>query len=339
MDSVSRLLAAIHAQIDMTSRSGTGWLLRPLRVGVFKAIRPFIEHQQRVNVAVGEAVGDHDQIERKVASFLADTTTERADVLRELRNTQMAIRAVQERVADLETVRRATDMPPYASPGSFRTEAQPSAGTVLTLNSGMSVVEERSDYRVFEDVFRGPEALISKRQERYLEWVDRARPVVDAGCGRGEFLRLLAEQGITGRGVDLDAAMVSHALGLGLDVEEGDCVAFLEGLDPGIAGTVFASHLVEHLDPVQLQAFLRAAHRALGSAGTVLIETVNPHSQPALKSYWVDRTHKVPVFPEVLLVLCAQAGFTDGFAFCPYGTGDYEHDRLLFGEYAVVARR
>jgi ubiquinone/menaquinone biosynthesis C-methylase UbiE len=96
---------------------------------------------------------------------------------------------------------------------------------------------------------------------------------------------------------------------------------------------------VEHLSAQQLQELLVEAQRVLRVGGTIILETVNPHAPAALKAFWVDRTHEAPVFPEVLLVLTAQAGFHDSIAYCPFGTGDYEYDRLRSGEYAIVAHK
>jgi len=69
----------------------------------------------------------------------------------------------------------------------------------------------------------------------------------------------------------------------------------------------------------------------------LIAETVNPHSPAALKAFWVDLTHQLPIFPEVLLQLCRSSGFEQGYVFMPNGSGDYESDRRTAGEYAVVA--
>jgi hypothetical protein len=56
-----------------------------------------------------------------------------------------------------------------------------------------------------------------------------------------------------------------------------------------------------------------------------------------LKAFWVDLTHKQPIFPEVALALCKTAGFASAYVFHPNGTGDVDRDRFVQGEYAVVA--
>jgi SAM-dependent methyltransferase len=110
-------------------------------------------------------------------------------------------------------------------------------------------------------------------------------------------------------------------------------------LEPGSAGAICSMQVVEHMDADALERLLRAAHRALRPGGPLIVETVNPHSPWALKAFWVDLTHEQPVFPEVLLQLCRQAGFAEAFAFAPYGEGVWDRDRTSSGEYAVLARR
>src|ERR1019366_8135812 len=51
------------------------------------------------------------------------------------------------------------------------------------------------DYFAFEDRFRGNEALIQTRQAEYLKHFFGRENVIDVGCGRGEFLELLRDNG------------------------------------------------------------------------------------------------------------------------------------------------
>ena len=75
----------------------------------------------------------------------------------------------------------------------------------------------------------------------------------------------------------------------------------------------------------------------LTHGGLLIAETVNPHYPPALKTFWVDLTHRAPIFPEVALELCREAGFASAYFFHPNGTGDVGRDRFTQGEFAVVA--
>ena len=68
----------------------------------------------------------------------------------------------------------------------------------------------------------------------------------------------------------------------------------------------------------------------------LIAETVNPHCPSRLKTFWVDLTHQQPIFPEVALAMCRDAGFESAYVFAP-GFDSYEHARFESSAYAVVA--
>ena len=193
-------------------------------------------------------------------------------------------------------------------------------------------------YVGFEDWFRGSESAIADRQRAYLPLVRDQGPVVDVGCGRGEFLGLLREAGVPAVGVDIDPAMVHRARDHGFEVHEGDAAAYLEGRDGGSLGAVFAAQVIEHLPYEELVRFLRAARGALAPGGILIMETVNPHAPQALKHFWIDPTHQHPLFPEVVVGFCRLTGFAEAYFWYPHGTGDPDRDRVDQLDYAVVAR-
>jgi SAM-dependent methyltransferase len=165
------------------------------------------------------------------------------------------------------------------------------------------------DYFAFESRMRGSTESIRDRQRPYVDDFREAAPVLDVGCGRGEFLVLLREAGIEGRGVDLDADMVAYARGEGLDVEQADAVGHLQGLDDGSLGGIFAAQLVEHLPATTLVRLLELASVKLRPGGVLVAETINPLSPLALRNYYADLTHAQPLVPETLELLARQAGF------------------------------
>src|SRR5919201_48743 len=103
------------------------------------------------------------------------------------------------------------------------------------------------DYFAYESRMRGATELVREKQRVYVEDFRDAAPVVDLGCGRGEFLSLLREAGIESRGVDVDPDMVAYARGEGLEVEHVGAVEYLGSLPAGSLGGIFAAQLVEHL--------------------------------------------------------------------------------------------
>src|SRR5204863_9659923 len=99
------------------------------------------------------------------------------------------------------------------------------------------------DYFAFEARMRGTSAEIRERQRPYVEDFRAAAPVLDLGCGRGEFVGLLRDAGVEARGIDADADMVAFARGEELDVEQADAVAYLERLADGSLGGVFMAQV------------------------------------------------------------------------------------------------
>ncbi len=194
-------------------------------------------------------------------------------------------------------------------------------------------------YRGFEDTFRGGEDFIQERQRPYLDLIGEHSPVLDVGCGRGEFLELLSQAGIEARGIDLDSDMVARCREKGLVVEQADAVSYLEAQPDGSLGVVFSAQLIEHLPYEELIRYFQLAERKLAPGGLFIAETVNPHSIQAFKTFWVDLTHRAPIFPEVAVTLARLHGFESGYVFFPLGTGELEIDRSDQGEYAIVARR
>jgi SAM-dependent methyltransferase len=167
------------------------------------------------------------------------------------------------------------------------------------------------DYFAFEARMRGSTGEVRERQRVYVEVFREAAPVLDVGCGRGELLSLLREAGIEARGVDADADMVAYARGEGLDVEQADALGYLEGVEDGSLGGIFAGQVVEHLPPATLLALLGLAVRKLGAGGLLVAETINPLSPLALRNYFADLTHAQPLVPETLALLARQAGFRE----------------------------
>ena len=70
-----------------------------------------------------------------------------------------------------------------------------------------------------------------------------------------------------------------------------------------------------------------------------MAETVNPHSPPALKAFWLDLTHRRPLYPESMLMLADECGFEEAKIVFPNGTGNLDFDLRMCGSYAVVATR
>jgi glycosyltransferase involved in cell wall biosynthesis/2-polyprenyl-3-methyl-5-hydroxy-6-metoxy-1,4-benzoquinol methylase len=151
---------------------------------------------------------------------------------------------------------------------------------------------ERSLYAPFVELFAG------------------CQDVLDPGCGKGVFLSLLRERGITSRGVDLDEDMVTACQDAGLEVIQMEALAYLESLEDDSVGGIFSSHLIEHLPKSKMVRFLELCHAKLRPNAPVVIITPNAAGLTILHTtFYKDPTHRQPLHPEALRFLLEVTGF------------------------------
>ena len=144
----------------------------------------------------------------------------------------------------------------------------------------------------------------------YLGYLESRSPVLDLGCGRGESLEILRDQGIEGRGVDSSAEMVAQCREKGLEAAQGDLFEVLAQTEEGSLGAVVSFHVIEHLPAESLDRLIRLAWRALRPGGALVLETPSPLSVVvAARNFWLDPTHRRPVHPASLKLSYELAGF------------------------------
>jgi SAM-dependent methyltransferase len=199
------------------------------------------------------------------------------------------------------------------------TQGTPGTGTQATGTPGIPGTDSGAftpaldayKYLGFEDRFRGSQEAIRERQESYLPYFDGVPDVLDVGCGRGEFVALLAAHGISARGIDSNHEMAEVCRARGLDVTEADAVGYLSQLGDESLGGVFAAQVVEHLEPGYLLRFLELAFHKLRPGGRLVLETLNPACWVAFfESYIRDITHVWPLHPDTLEYLVVASGFS-----------------------------
>lgn len=193
------------------------------------------------------------------------------------------------------------------------------AGTVVA-ERGAGIQEHGLDalYLAFEDRYRGSREEIKKRLRVYLPHVIQAgvgtaeKPILDLGCGRGEWLELLKENGCTVRGVDLNVSALAVCRKLGLDVVEADIMTCLRSLPDRSQGMVTGFHIIEHLPMPMVLELMSELHRVLHEGGLVVLESPNPANiQVGACNFYLDPTHLRPLPSGLTVFLMEYAGFTD----------------------------
>jgi SAM-dependent methyltransferase len=211
-------------------------------------------------------------------------------------------------------------------------------------------------YLAFEDRFRGERGLVKERQAVHLPLIQEcgagtlSRPVLDVGCGRGEWLELLRDRDLVARGVDLNDTMVELCRGLGLDAVAGDAIEHLRAAPPGSLGAVTGFHIIEHLPFKVFVQLLDESLRALAPGGVVVFETPNPDNVlVGSRNFYLDPTHRNPMPNEMTVMIAEARGFARAHARplhpaeASFNAGDKalgeRLDGLFFGprDYALVA--
>ncbi len=174
-------------------------------------------------------------------------------------------------------------------------------------------------YATFEDKFRGTRQDIKNRQKVYLPFVQEAvdkidktagAPIIDVGCGRGEWIELLKENNFTAKGIDLNKIMINTCQELNLSVVEADAIDYLRSLPVNSLCAVTGFHIIEHLPFKTLIALFDESFRALKPGGVVIFETPNPENLiVGACTFYTDPSHIKPLVPMTMQFIAEDRGF------------------------------
>nr|WP_314876147.1 glycosyltransferase [uncultured Pseudomonas sp.] len=172
-------------------------------------------------------------------------------------------------------------------------------------------------YRAFEDRYRGSAQLITERLQVYLPFItpllqlDDARRALDLGCGRGEWMGLLASNGFDVHGVDLDEGMLEQCRIDGYAVENVDAISKLKSLPDNSQVLVSGFHIAEHIPFALLVELVGQALRVLVPGGLLILETPNAENLVVgTNNFYLDPSHEKPI-PNLLLTFLVEY---EGFA-------------------------
>ena len=171
-------------------------------------------------------------------------------------------------------------------------------------------------YMRLEKAFRGDPSLIAERQSQYIPYVEPTvssqHPLLDLGCGRGEWLTVLSQKGLAARGIDGNPEAVAVCQQLGLDVQLQSIEDVLTSTPPGSLGAITLFQVLEHVDFQDALSILTKARSLLVPNGILIAEIPNLETlRVGAGTFWIDPTHVRPVFPAVLRFLAEEAGFSN----------------------------
>ena len=317
-----------------------------------------IRNALAAEVQARERLGDHLEAERLAAR-------ERLDELRRQVNaTRQALGALEERqVNELGYIKREVQLysralvsvptPPPAS-GPQEAQSQPA------LPQEMASQQFDNFYLSFENKFRGSRQTIKERLITYVPFIRKAgagtktRPVIDLGCGRGEWLELLRDEKLVGIGVDLNEFMIDECANRDLEVVRGDAIEHLSMVRAESIGAITAFHLIEHLPFAKMFRLFTECARVLRPGGLCIFETPNPDNIRIGSNYFYsDPTHLHPLPSAFTEFVVSFAGFSKvevlplhpNTDVVPLNDNPEPFDRfihhLVFGaqDYAVIGRK
>jgi SAM-dependent methyltransferase len=316
LNSLNEMLRAIsHGKADRAAFESTQSDMRT-SLGGLRA-----ETDLRLNAAVDSLNSKLDslaqsKIDRNV--LLAETRTSVEEARRQAQEAlHLALVPIEARTSDI----RRNLLDQERRLGMFLEEARKRLPKPLSTTQLANLVAEEDHlldamYASFEDMFRGTREDIKNRARIYLPHIRAAKvdlagaPVIDLGCGRGEWLELLRDENISSRGVDINRVFLDACRAMELDAKESDAVTFLRNLKPNSVAAVTSFHLIEHLPLKSLIALIDESLRVLKPGGLIILETPNPENlEVGGCNFYTDPTHRNPLPPPLTLALVELRGF------------------------------
>ena len=280
-------------------KSALGFLLRLFQRILDRATRAERDRQRDFNLALLDLVSD----------LRSDIGRIRDDLKRDIETVQRDVRVADEALA--AELRKIRELIPIAAKrndsliAALDQKIETVAVRVRDVTNPVLASSIGSDflYRRLEDGLRGVVDV--------ADYVALAQaPVIDVGCGRGEFLIACRDAGISARGFDTNERSVADLVARGIDASVAGVPGCFANIADASIGTVVAMHVVEHLPVDALFALFVESSRVLRSDGLLIIETPNAESLAVSASeFWRDPTHLAPRHPAALTLLGREYGF------------------------------
>jgi Methionine biosynthesis protein MetW/Domain of unknown function (DUF4214) len=324
--------------------------------GAFLALPKLAVHQLQSDAyfsARWQAVGPLLAQQDRARATLAEQLTGLESAQRSLAQRQLAIEKARKEDGDLTRTRIdaiEAKPSPAVELGHLRHEVLALKHWLTSLQSTIANLEQQ------ESVERGEldaltadlanrlalsPAMQAPQRESYIAELLAAKkgtrefPLLDVGCGRGDWLELLKSRGLHASGIERNRVLADQCRGRGLDVAEGDLLEHLRRTANGILGALSALQVIEYLPLSRLVYFLDEAKRVLQPGGLLLVESFDSGTG--------DWSYRDPgcseaLAPEPLTALLESRGFAQVRLLRPVASA--QSDSLAQpGPYALIAIR
>lgn len=174
-----------------------------------------------------------------------------------------------------------------------------------------SIAEAPNLTEALYEFFKYNSGDTKKIQEPYIKYFKGCNKILDIACGRGEFLELLSENGLSGVGIDLNQKLSEKLENKGLNCICNDVFTYLDKSNENSFDGIFSSHFVEHLESEQIVKLFELCSKVLKPNGVLIITTPNVGSLPMHLDYFHrDFSHNKFYHPKIIEFFLVYSGFS-----------------------------
>jgi O-antigen chain-terminating methyltransferase len=282
-------------------------------------INPIVDQQNAYNAAVTRALATLDQqqkqIEQRLETKLVQIRQAQVQKEKNLQNNQRLLQETRQSLLEIQQLKEEFAMRLRRLELWQQRERSQVLESQPTSTSSPDV-----DYFLLGAKYRNPQQMTPFLQDYDELFVALQKsqqqgdgptgPVLDIGCGRGEFVAHLNSLGLSAYGIDIDHDVIEMGQKIQRDVRKADAFRHLSNLSDGTLAAVTLIQVIEHFEIADLLRLFRLIFDKLAKDGFILAETINPTCILALSNWFLlDPSHRTPLHPQMTKFLMEQARF------------------------------
>jgi 2-polyprenyl-3-methyl-5-hydroxy-6-metoxy-1,4-benzoquinol methylase len=286
-------------------------------------INPIVDQQNAYNAAVTRVLmaltEQQRQFERKMGAQLVQVRQSQVQDREYLDKTRHLLQETRQSLLEAEQLDEEFGMRLRRLEHWQRREGAPTANAGDESTSGVPPTPDL-DYFLLGAKYRNPrqmkgfledyDDLFTTLAKSQQQGEGPMGPVLDVGCGRGEFVAHLDGLGLSVYGIDIDRDAVEMGQEAQRDVREADVFAHLAHMPDNTLAAITLIQVIEHFEIADLLRLFSLAFRKLAVGGFLLAETINPTCLLALSNWFLlDPSHRTPLHPQMTEFLMEQAEF------------------------------